>query len=432
MDNTPVMIFGIIFAFVLLAYMCMKGWSVFISAPICAIIVSITSGMNPLTSITDTFLSGTGNYLAQWFGLFMLGALFGKIMEASGAAASIARSVTELIGPQNAVLLATSVMTYGGISLFVVVFVVYPFAVDLFKEADLPKRLLPGCIATGAFSYTAMAIPGSPQNQNIIPTNYFGTDPTAAPVLGCIVAIYILVVSVLYMNHRANQARKNQEHFVASEKDLAIMESTKNMSLPNVWLSILPLLVVVCTIIFVKWNTMVCLLLGVLLATLLFFPRLKGCMRETFNQGAANSMTAIMNTSLTVGMGNVIQASAAFTIICNAIDTLSSGNGLIYEFISVNILAGVTGSASGGLSIALETLSERLLATGLNPEILHRVASISANGLDSMPWCGAVMTMFAVCGVTHKDSYRDVAVVNIAITASGAILAIILGSMGVC
>lgn len=211
MDNTPVMIFGIIFAFVLLAYMCMKGWSVFISAPICAIIVSITSGMNPLTSITDTFLSGTGNYLAQWFGLFMLGALFGKIMEASGAAASIARSVTELIGPQNAVLaviLATSVMTYGGISLFVVVFVVYPFAVDLFKEADLPKRLLPGCIATGAFSYTAMAIPGSPQNQNIIPTNYFGTDPTAAPVLGCIVAIYILVVSVLYMNHRANQARK--------------------------------------------------------------------------------------------------------------------------------------------------------------------------------------------------------------------------------
>ena len=228
------------------------------------------------------------------------------------------------------------------------------------------------------------------------------------------------------------EARKNQEHFVASEKDLAIMESTKNMSLPNVWLSILPLLVVVCTIIFVKWNTMVCLLLGVLLATLLFFPRLKGCMRETFNQGAANSMTAIMNTSLTVGMGNVIQASAAFTIICNAIDTLSSGNGLIYEFISVNILAGVTGSASGGLSIALETLSERLLATGLNPEILHRVASISANGLDSMPWCGAVMTMFAVCGVTHKDSYRDVAVVNIAITASGAILAIILGSMGVC
>ena len=435
MDNTPVMIFGIIFAFVLLAYMCMKGWSVFISAPICAIIVSITSGMNPLTSITDTFLSGTGNYLAQWFGLFMLGALFGKIMEASGAAASIARSVTELIGPQNAVLaviLATSVMTYGGISLFVVVFVVYPFAVDLFKEADLPKRLLPGCIATGAFSSTAMAIPGSPQNQNIIPTNYFGTDPTAAPVLGCIVAIYILVVSVLYMNHRANQARKNQEHFVASEKDLAIMESTKNMSLPNAWLSILPLLVVVCTIIFVKWNTMVCLLLGVLLATLLFFPRLKGCMRETFNQGAANSMTAIMNTSLTVGMGNVIQASAAFTIICNAIDTLSSGNGLIYEFISVNILAGVTGSASGGLSIALETLSERLLATGLNPEILHRVASISANGLDSMPWCGAVMTMFAVCGVTHKDSYRDVAVVNIAITASGAILAIILGSMGVC
>ena len=131
-------------------------------------------------------------------------------------------------------------------------------------------------------------------------------------------------------------------------------------------------------------------------------------------------------------LGTVIKASPAFAIITEAVDKLAQGNGLIYEFISINLLAGVTGSASGGLSIALTTLSDRLLATGINPEILHRVASISANGLDSMPWCGAVMTMFAVCGVTHKDSYRDVAVVNIGITMTGAILAIILGSMGVC
>lgn len=432
--GNPVMIFGIVFAFALLAYLCMKGWSVFLSAPICAVIIAVTSGMEVLPAITDIFLPGTGNYLAQWFGLFMLGALFGKIMEVSGAAASIARSVTGLIGPQNAILaviLATSVMTYGGISLFVVVFVIYPFAVDLFKEADLPKRLLPGCIATGAFSFTAMALPGSPQNQNIIPTKYFGTTPTAAPILGCIVAAYILIVSVWYMNRQAKIAKSRREHFVASEKDLAMMEAARDLSLPNVFLSLLPLLVVVCAIIFLGWNTMVCLLLGILLATLFFFPRMKGCIRETFNLGVTNSMTAIMNTSLTVGLGNVIKASAAFTIITGAIDRLSSGNGLVYEFISVNVLAGVTGSASGGLSIALETLSERLLATGIAPEILHRVAAISANGLDSMPWCGAVMTMFAVCGVTHKDSYKDVAVVNIVITMTGAILAIILGTMGI-
>lgn len=433
--NTTVMILGILAAFVLLAFMCMKGWSIFISAPICAVIIALTSGMDIMSAVTDIFLPGTGDYLAQWFGLFMLGALFGKIMETSGGAAAIAKWVTGLIGPQNAVLaviLATSVMTYGGISLFVVVFVIYPFAVDLFREADLPKRLLPGCIATGAFSFTAIAIPGSPQNQNVIPTRYFGTTPTAAPVLGLIVAVYILVVSVLYMNSRARQARARLEHFVPSEQDRAIMEANKDMELPNVYLSLLPLIVVVCAIIFLQWNTMLCLLLGILLSTVLFLPRLKGNLKTTFNQGTANSMTAIMNTSLTVGMGNVVKASAAFAIITEAIDSLSSGNGLIYEFISVNVLAGVTGSASGGLSIALETLGERLLATGISPEVLHRVAAISANGLDSMPWCGAVMTMFAVCGVTHKDSYRDVAVVNIAITMTGAILAIILGTIGIC
>ena len=430
-----IMILGIIAAFVLLGYMCMKGWSIYISAPICALIIALTSSMNPLNAIVENFLPGTGNYLAQWFGLFMLGSLFGKIMETSGAAASIAHTVTNLIGAGNAciaVILTTSLMTYGGISLFVVVFVMYPFAVNLFKEADLPKRLLPGCIATGAFSFTAMALPGSPQNQNVLPTTYFGTTPTAAPILGLIVSAYILVVSILYMNHRAKQARARLEHFVPNEKDLAIMEANKNRELPNIVLSLLPLIVVVCSIIFMKWNTMVCLLLGILVAIVLSFGRLKDHFMETLNQGALNSTAAIMNTSLTVGLGAVIKASPAFGIITDAVDKLAQGNGLIYEFISINLLAGVTGSASGGLSIALTTLADRLLATGINPEILHRVASISANGLDSMPWCGAVMTMFAVCGVTHKDSYRDVAVVNIGITMTGAVLAILLGTMGVC
>ncbi|MGN1168241.1 MAG: GntP family permease [Lachnospiraceae bacterium] len=433
--NTTVMILGIIVAFLLLGYMCMKGWSVFVSAPICALIIAITSGMDPFSAITEQFLPGTGNYLAQWFLLFMLGALFGKIMEVSGAAASIARSVTNLIGAKNAciaVIIATSLMTYGGISLFVVVFVIYPFAVGLFQEADLPKRLLPGCIATGAFSFTAIALPGSPQNQNVLPTTYFGTTPTAAPVLGIIIAIYILGASILYMNWRAKKARANGEHFVPSAKDLDIIEANKNQELPNIVIALLPLITVVGTIVLMKWETMVCLLIGIILSIVLYYNRLKNNFIETINQGAMNSMTAILNTSLTVGLGTVIKASSAFAIICEAIDKLSSGNGLVYEFISINVLAGVTGSASGGLSIALETLSQRLLATGINPEILHRVAAISANGLDSMPWCGAVMTMLAVCGLTHKDSYKDVAVVNIAITMSGAILAIILGSLGVC
>jgi H+/gluconate symporter-like permease len=433
--GSPIAIIGIIAAFLLLGFMCMKGWSIYISAPLAALIIAATSGMNLLGAITNDFLPGTGDYLAQWFGLFMLGALFGKIMEASGAASSIARGVTSLIGANNAciaVIIATSLMTYGGISLFVVVFVMYPFAVGLFKEADLPKRLIPGCLATGAFSFTAMALPGSPQNQNIIPTKYFGTTATAAPVLGIIVSVYILAASILYMNWRAKKARKNGEHFVPSEKDLILIQESEGKELPNIVISLLPLLAVVCLIIFAKWDTMVCLACGVILAIILYFSRIKNNFKDVICSGALNSTSAIMNTSLTVGLGAVVKASAAFAVITGAIDKISSGNGLLYEFISINILAGVTGSASGGLSIALETLGDRLLATGINPQILHRVASIYANGLDSMPWCGAVMTMLAVCGLTHKDSYKDVAVVNILITMTGAVLAIILGSLGVC
>lgn len=433
--GNSIMIIGIIISFIILAFMCMKGWSILISAPICAVIVALTSGMNPLNAINDIFLPGTGTYLGQWFGLFMLGAIFGKVMEATGGAASIAKAVTKKIGPQNAiaaVILATAVMAYGGISLFVVVFVVYPFAVDLFKEADLPKRLLPGCIASGAFSFTAMALPGSPQQQNIIAGKYFGTTPTAAPILGIIVSIYICGASLLYMYHRAKTSRTNNEHFFGNEKDMELIAANKNIELPNTLLSALPLFVVLITIIVFKVNTIMALLLGIILSIVLFFPRIKGAVRDTLCGGAANSMAATLNTSLTVGMGNVIKASAAFPLIVDSIDRLAGGNGLIYEFISINALAGVTGSASGGLSIALETLSERLLATGINPEILHRVACISANGLDTMPWCGAVMTLLAVCGVTHKDSYKDIFMVNVVFTVTGAILAIVLGSMGIC
>lgn len=428
-------ILGVVLSLILLVYSSMKGWSVFITSPICVIIVALTSGLNPVDLLLNDFMSGTASFMASWFILFMIGSVFGKIMECSGAASSLSRFLTKKIGPQNAVvavIVATAIMTYGGISTFVIVFAVYPFALTLFQEADLPKRLIPGCIAVGAWGFTASSLPGSPQLQNVIPTQYFGTTATAAPVLGIICAIFIVVTSVLYMNRRAAQARKAGEHFVPSDKDIATMKNVDYENLPPLILSVLPIITLIILIIFVNVPPVLALAAATVLALILFFKRLKGGIKDTLNSGAANSMSATLNTSLMVGFASIVKITPAFSTIVAGLSSLSLGNPYVYECISVNLLAGITASASGGVSAALETLSETLLATGANPEILHRIASISANGLDSMPYCGAILTMFSVMGLSHKESYRDIFVTTVVINVLGSVLAVILGSLGVC
>lgn len=427
------MVIMIIVALALLMFLSMRGWSIFITAPLCALLVAVSSNMNVLDAYTVTYMTGAADYVLSWFPTFMLGALFGKLMEDSGAAQSLAKVIIKAIGTKQAILaiiVSTSVLTYGGVSLFVVVFAVYPLAVALFKEANLPKRLIPGCIVTGAFSYTAVALPGSPQLQNIIPTRYFGTSPMAAPIMGIICACFLFGVSLIYMNSRAKAAVANGERFVPSEKDLQFLAEDDARKLPNPVVSLLPLLVIVVVLNVLKQNIVVALTCGILLGLILFF-KLIPQVKNTINVGVQNTMIAILNTAFAVGFGSVVKAAPGFTRLVEGLEKLSLGNPLVYEYISVNALAGVTGSASGGVSIALEALSGQLLATGVNPEILHRVASISANGLDSLPHCGAVLTLFAICGVTHKDSYRDVFCCTIVFTMCAGVLAVILGSLGI-
>lgn len=428
------MVLGILVGLALLMLFSMRGWSIFISAPICALLVALTSNMDLLGAYTGTFMEGTAAYIQAWFPTFMLGALFGKIMEDSGAAESLAKVIIKGIGKKRAILaliVSTSVLTYGGISLFVVVFAVYPLSLALFKEANLPKRLIPGCITTGAFSFTAIALPGSPQLQNIIPTRYFGTDPMAAPIMGLICAIVIFSLSVLYMNNRAKGAQLAGEGFVPGPNDRRFLESNDEVkNIPSPILSILPLITIIVLLNVIKLHIVVSLSAGIVIGLLLFFKYFE-TLKSTINTGVQNSMLAILNTAFAVGFGAVVKIAPGFAEIIAGLEKLSFGNPLIYEFVAVNALAGVTGSASGGLSIALEVLAQRLLETGINPAILHRVASLSANGLDSLPHCGAVLTLFAICGLSHKDSYRDVFVCTILITIIGAVLAVILGTIGI-
>jgi len=194
--------FGIFLGLALLMFLAYRGMSIIWIAPICALVVGLTGGLDLLPMYTDTYMTGFVGFTKSWFPTFMLGAIFGKIMDESGGARSIASWIAKVLGAKRAMLaivLGCAVLTYGGISLFVVVFAVYPLALALFREANITRKLIPGAIALGAFGFTMTAVPGSPQIQNLIPMKYFGTTATAAPILGIVATISMLVFGMLWL-----------------------------------------------------------------------------------------------------------------------------------------------------------------------------------------------------------------------------------------
>ena len=433
MENiTPIIsLLGIIIGLVVLIFLAYKGHSIIWVAPLCAVLVAVLGGLNILEAYMGDYIKGTADYIVSWFPAFFLGAVYGKLMDATGAARSLANKIVSLIGPKfavAAVVLPCLLMTYGGISLFVVVFVIYPMGYAIYREADLPRTLLPGAIAFGAFGITMTAIPGTPQIQNIIPTNYYGTTAMAAPVMSIVAAVLIAVPGYIYLEWRSRDARKKGLHFVEDPKyvDAGFDSST----LPSWhWLSgLIPLIVVVLMLNvlpnvlknagIVEWTTaqsIVVALVGGIIVTCLMNIRQFKVLLPAISDGANGSLTAIMNTACAVGFGSVVKAVPGFALLKGAMLNMP-GSILFSEAVAVNVLAGATGSASGGMSIALEALApqylEKAVEIGLNPEYLHRIASLASGGLDTLPHNGAVLTLLAVSNCKHKESYLDICVTS--------------------
>ncbi|BAC14586.1 hypothetical conserved protein [Oceanobacillus iheyensis HTE831] len=424
---------GIILGLIVLMVLAFMGWSIIWVAPIAAGIVALTGGLDLLEAYTDTYMSGFVGFAKQWFPVFMLSAIFGKLMADTGMAKSIAIKLANLIGTKRAilgVLLAAAVLTYGGISLFVVVFAIYPLAISLFREANISRKLLPATIALGAFTFTMTALPGTPQIQNLIPIPYFETDAMAAPIMGIAAAIVMAGGGYYYLIWRQKQLTARGEVFV-EPKDKTVFEVDGDM--PIIWLSLLPLITVIATLNLLKWDIVISLLAGNLLILLLNIHKFKG-FSKSINEGAVSSVTAIINTSAAVGFGTVVQAVPGFDKLTNMLLGIP-GNPLISEAVAVNMLAGATGSASGGMGIALEALGpkyyEIALNMGISPEAFHRIASLASGGLDALPHNGAVLTVLTITGMTHKDSYKDIAVVAVIIPIIATAVAIALAAMGI-
>ncbi|HWR41363.1 MAG TPA: GntP family permease [Patescibacteria group bacterium] len=439
-------VLGIILSLFLLMFFAYRGFSVILFAPVFALLAALMSGFSIMPSYTELFMAKAVTYVKSFFPVFMLGAVFGKVMEDTGLAKGIAHAIIKGLGKERAILsvvLSGAALTYGGVSLFVVVFAVYPFAAALFREADIPKRLIPGTVALGAFTFTMDSFPGTPQIQNIIPTNFFGTNIYAAPIMGLIGGLSIFALGMFYLETRRKSALAAGEGY--GDHKLNEPEIVEGIDYPAWYIAVLPLLtVLVVNFIATNWFTwdpsllapfvamklpltapavknvvsiwalIIALVSGIVLAVGLGFSRLtSGGLAKALNAGAIGSLLAIMNTASEVGYGNVIAMLPGFKSISAALLGIKvGGSPLVSEAVSVTTLAGITGSASGGMSIALDLMAKDWLtwanSIGMSPEILHRVASMASGGMDTLPHNGAVITLLAVCGLTHRESYRDV------------------------
>ncbi len=441
-------------ALCLLMLVAYRGFSVILFAPVAAMIAVLATDPAAVPTVfTTVFMERMAGFLKLYFPVFLLGAVFGKVIELSGFSRSIVTAVIGVVGPERAILsivLVCAVLTYGGVSLFVAVFAVYPFAAEMFRQGRIPKRLIPGTIALGAFSFTMDALPGTPQIQNIIPTSFFMTTTWAAPILGLVGSVFILASGLSYLEWRRRRALAAGEGY--GKTHINEPEPATTEALVSPWIAVLPLIVVfvgnsVLTSAIAAaygarsevqlagmaapvvadvgalgaiWAVQGALVAGILTVLALAFRPVREKFAEGSKGAVAGALLAAMNTASEYGFGAVIAALPGFSTIRDALAQIP--NPLVNEAITISTLAGITGSASGGLGIALAAMSKQFIAAAeaahIPMEVLHRIAAMASGGMDTLPHNGAVITLLAVTGLTHRQSYGDIFAVTLLKTAA--------------
>jgi len=475
---------GILLALALLIGMAYRGWSVLLLAPAAALVAAGVAGEPVLAHWTQTFMPAAAGFLAQFFPIFLLGALFGKLMDDSGSVRAISAFMAEKMGPRHAILavvLAGAFVTYGGVSLFVAFFVLAPMAHSLFKAANIPNHLMPAAIVLGTSTFTMSALPGTPSIQNAIPMPFFGTTPFAAPGLGVIASLIMMGFGMWWLGRAEAGGRRAgvgyeevsaathekaaddalvRERAVASHEfdPQEMAHGKRSAELPAVWAAALPLVVVVAVNLVMSfwvlprmdvgflqepqwgqttlagvggvWSVVVALAVAIVLVIVLNWSRLTN-LRDSMDAGANASALPALSVASLVGFGGVVAALPAFAMVKAWVLGIEGGP-LVSLAVSTNVLAALTGSASGGLTIALEALGSTYMQLayelGIDPSLMHRVAVIGAGTLDSLPHNGAVVTLLAVCGSTHRKSYFDIVVVGIIGPILALVAVIVLGT----
>ncbi|KZD21885.1 GntP family permease [Tardiphaga robiniae] len=475
---------GILVGLGLLIWLAFRGWSVLLLAPLSALVASAFGREPLLANWTQTFMGSAAQFLAQFFPIFLLGAVFGKLMDDSGAVTAVATFITRRLGERRvilAVVLSGALVTYGGVSLFVAFFVIVPMAQSLFRAAGIPRRLVPATVILGTSTFTMSALPGTPSIQNAIPMPFFGTTPFAAPGLGMIASLIMLGIGLWWLLRAEKAARQANEGYgeelsiatsaaadderlrgratTAREFDPAeISHGHRSEAEVPIVNAVLPLVVVVVVNLVMSlvvlprldvsflaeqrwgstslsavagvWSVVVALAGATATVVICNWTRLPA-LRQTMDAGANASVLPALTVASLVGFGAVIASLPAFDMVRDwALDI--KGGPLVSLAVSTNLLAALTGSASGGLTIALDALGQTYMdvATreGIDPGLLHRVAVIGSGTLDILPHNGAVVSLLAICGLTHRQSYLDIVMVGIVSSVVALAAVIAMGS----
>lgn len=436
------MYLGIILAVALFIYLAMRGVSIFLVALLCTLVVIFTNDLPLAKSLQEYFPFGplgAFSFAGKFFLLFIAGAMFGRVTGDSGAASSIALALVNKLGAHRALwitVLATTLLTYGGVVVFVVIFAMYPLGLRLLQEANIPKRLFAAALALGAGTYTLTALPGTPSIQNVISAVSLKTDLFAAAPYGIFAGLLMFGMGMYYLEKQRVKAALNGEGFEPNERDKAIIANVSDEGLPNWKLALIPLFTVILTILLPRllpimglaspnnsliayassqpllWPS-IALVFGICISVAIF-PALRTNTLQTIGKGAEEAIIPLLATSVVIGFGGVVTQTTGFsdfTLWINALDMPP----LMSVFVSVSTVSGIVGSATGGLQIFLGSMAQPYLDAGMDPETLHRIATMASGGFDSLPHCGAVVAMLTITGMTHKQAYKDIGVITVVI-----------------
>lgn len=453
-----------------------RGYSIVLFAPFLAMMASIGSGYGLMPVFSEVYMTKAAEYIKIYFPVFLLGAVFAKVMEEAGLAGSVASAVVRFIGKQNsvlAVLLGCGILSYGGLSVFVVFFVMYPLSAHLFRQADIPKRLIPATLWVGSFTYAMVALPGSPQIQNIIPTAFLGTTTWSAPLLGLLGAFLYFLFGWSWLNYRQKKLAINGEGY--GEHHLNEPEQLKDAELIPWPAAIIPLLLVVFVNLSISnpfswpwgyhwdknlleplgslglsllspdidrvkaiWSLCLALLSGIICALFIGRKRITANVGlvKPLNAGVTSAVAAILNIASGYAFGCVITNLSGFQTVKNALLHLNAGTGpLLSAILTTDILVAFSGGASAGITIALDMLGQEWLklaqSVGMPPEVLHRIICLASAGPDSVPHAGSMVTILLVCGLTHRDSYYDLFILLLLNTAVACLCALFYTLTGI-
>lgn len=406
-------ILGVLLAVVAIIYLTSKNLHVIVAAPLASLIIILTNQMNVLEVMLgkeQSYMAGLAGFLINNFAIFMLGSILARYMEASGATQTIANSILKVMGKDSpykgllAITLIASILTYGGVSIFVVIFTLLPLSRPLFKELNINWALFPIPVFLGASTYTMTSLPGTPSIQNVIPTKVLGTSLTAAPVISLAASFTLLVFGLLYMAYCLKKSLANGETYSEEEDETVVVVSDKT---PNLYISVLPLVSLIGTIFIMNKVPNVLaigLLVSILISALIFHSYLPN-QKEMLNSGATASIVPAFATSSTVAFGTVLTLSAGFAVIQEWIQQIP-GSPLISLSVSTALVSGIIGSSSGAVGIASSNFLPTYLEMGIHPELLHRVVVVASAILTIVPQSGVMITFHNLSKLSMKRGLK--------------------------